>query len=339
LPEKWDVVLVGRRTSGRALLVERLRDAGLRVATGGLGWPEGLLSRPEMLARYAQAAVVLTTADWEGHPVPMVKHRLLDTAMLGCFQVAQEAPDLRRYFPATEVPAYDSPEELLAQVRRALADPAARLAAADAARRRALAEHTWQVRWPSLFAGLGVAAPPPPGAAPEATREASPGGRSRLFDQALLALASRAEADGRPGAAAALAGELLLRDPGQPTAAAIRGRCLRDLGDPAGALPLLEQAAAAAAAPGAAALFVQLSPQGVGCGLGRFGLWPPAAEPTVFLLAALLQLGRHDEALARIAGLSPGPLAEAVATVLDPGDAPELAPVREALARWRPVGR
>src|SRR5262249_25140735 len=122
--------------------------------TRGLGWPEGLVTRAQMLDLYSRARVVLTTADWESHAVPMVKHRLLDTAMLGAFQIAQEAPDLRGYFDEHQVPSFAGSDELIAKVKPLLAEdcrPRAR-----AARERSIREHTWTRRFPELVSGLDL---------------------------------------------------------------------------------------------------------------------------------------------------------------------------------------
>ena len=104
--EDVDVALVGRAYVRRRELVEALKAAGVRVVVRGAGWEGGPLPRAHMLSLYARAAIVVTTADWEDVPVPMVKHRLLETAMVGAFQIAQDAPDLRGYFPEEEVPSY-----------------------------------------------------------------------------------------------------------------------------------------------------------------------------------------------------------------------------------------
>ncbi|MBM4321536.1 MAG: glycosyltransferase family 1 protein, partial [Deltaproteobacteria bacterium] len=328
LPPEHDVVLVGRAYDRRIALVEALRRAGFSVEARGQGWPGGFVARAAMLELYSRAAVVLTTADWEHLPVPMVKHRLLDTAMLGVFQLAQQAPDLRRYFNEEEVPAFGQAAELVDLVTAALADAPGRRASARAARQRALAEHTWSVRFAELLGPLTFTEAP--------ARSAD---RSQLFDQLLLALATRAEADGRIAAAAALCRQLLARQPAEPTAAAVLGRCLRDLGRIEEALPWLRLAAAVEAPPAASAIHAALPPCGVGTGLGRFGLLPPAAEPTVYLLAALLEQQRIADALQLLDGLDPPALAGAVAATLDLGphaaDDPALAPVQAGLARHR----
>src|SRR5262249_14569652 len=147
-------VLVGRAYQRRKDLVQTLREAGVRVETRGPGWPEGFATREQMLDLYSRAAIVLTTADWESLAVPMVKHRLLDTAMLGAFQIAQEAPDLRGYFDEHQVPSFANSDELVVKVKQLLAEdcrPRAR-----AARQRALDGHTWTRRFSELISGLDL---------------------------------------------------------------------------------------------------------------------------------------------------------------------------------------
>jgi hypothetical protein len=313
LPEvapEFDVVLVGRAYPRRVALVASLRAAGLRVATHGDGWPEGMISRAGMLELYSRAAIVLTTADWESREVPMVKHRLLDTAMLGVFQIAQAAPDLRRYFSEYEVPSYTSSDELLARVREFLPNEAERRARARAARDHALAEHTWTRRWPELWSGIQT----------ERKRE-----RSFFFTAVLCALASRAESDGRVGAAAALWNEALGHDPDDLTAAAGLGRCTHDLA-------LLRRAAEAAGPTCASSIFASLP--GAGVGLGRLKLLPASAEPTMLWIAELVERDRIDEAVQVLDSLS-GARARAVAATLSFGDRAELEPLRQALTRLR----
>jgi hypothetical protein len=309
-----DVVLVGRAYARRRELVDELRAAGIDVVTAGHGWPGGFVTRRGLRQLYARARIVLTTGDWEDHPVDMVKHRLLDTAMLGAFQIAQASPDLRAYFPPGEVPSYGSSSELVDAVNRWLPDEAGRRSAAAAARARCLAEHTWKTRLPELVGAL-VDHPAP--------------GRARLLGQAVLALATRAEASNRIPAAAAL---FALVD--DPLGWAGLGRCLRDLGDVAGSIGPLRRALAAPQPIAAAMLDAHVPTFGVGAGLGRLGLFPPAAEPAILLVASLCELGRAGEAAALIGELPPA-TARVVARVIQLGDDPALAPVEAALRTWR----
>jgi tetratricopeptide (TPR) repeat protein len=302
-PPDIDVVLVGRAYARRRELVAALAAAGVRVEAHGAGWDGGFVSRADMLSLYARAAIVLTTADWEHWTVPMVKHRLLDTAMVGAFQVAQAAPDLRGYFPADEVPSFASPAELVDVVRAYLPRPDERRRAARAARARAAAEHTWSRRLGELLAGVPLR---PPDDAP---------GRSVALDTLVRALASRAEIDGRVSAAAALWEEAARRDPADAAAAAGVGRCLRDLGRRAEAIGWLRRAIGPDA-PAADAIQVRFPAAGAGTGLGRSSALPVAAEPLATLVAALVELGRADEACVELDRLAPGPLARGVAAAL-----------------------
>ena len=323
-PPEHDVVLVGRAYARRRELVAALEKEGLRVVTRGDGWPGGPVTRAGMRELYARAAIVLTTADWESHEVAMVKHRLLDTAMLGAFQIAQAAPDLRRYFPEEEVPSYRNATDLVVTVKAALADPEGRRRSARAARRRALGEHTWRVRLPSLLADVPLRAPRP-----------STERRALVFDQLLLALATRAEASGRSRAAGALYREVISRDATEPTALAGLGRCLRDEGAIEESIEFLRRAVAVESPSAAAALYAALPSFGVGTGLGRLGLLPPSAEALALLVAGLVELERVAEALAVLDGVTSPALQRALAATLRPDDDPAHAVIGDRLARWR----
>jgi tetratricopeptide (TPR) repeat protein len=303
-----EVALVGRRNPRRVALVERLRAAGVNVIARGPGWEQESVERGATLDLYARSSMVLTTVDADDHSVTPAVARLLETAMLGVYQLAQDAPELAGYFPDDEVPRWSEPEGLVQLVEAALADAPARRRAAAAARARALDEHSVARRWPALVAGLELEA-------------RAPSGRSLAYQQLLLALASCAEAAGQMPVAVTLFAEVHARDPDEPAAAAGLGRCLRDLGQLEAALPPLRRAAAAPAPPFAAAHAGAVALEGVGTGLGRLALLPPAAEPLCALIGALVELGRIDEALATIDGIEGAALLDAVSGALG-GDLP-----------------
>lgn len=323
-PIVHDAALVGRAYARRIALVASLREAGLDVAVRGAGWPcelgAGYASRDELRALYAESAAVITTSDWEDEPVRMVKHRLVDTAMLGAFQVAEAAPDLRRYFTDEEVPSYVDARELAELLRAARADGDGCRARASAAREHALAEHTWRVRFPLLIEGLAL-----PGERP------APAERSKLFDQALSALGSVAERDGKLGAARAIYQERLSRG-FDASASAGLGRALRALGDPEAALPHLEAAARSEPPVSSASLDLALPLAGYGKGLAA-GALPPAVDPLAHRVAALMELGREAEAAQSIDAIADPLLARAVAQAIALDDALDAPALRAALAR------
>ena len=310
-----EIALVGEADARWHALVERLRGAELNVIARGPGWEADDIPPAQRLKLYARSAVVLAS----GASVRTV----LENAMLGVFQIAPDLPDLARYFPEDEVPSWHDPEELVTLIEAALADPTARRRAARAARERALKEHTWTARWPALVGDLA----PSGSAAPK---------RAPVFDQLVLAVASEAEGQDQPETAAAYYAEVLARIPDEPMAAIGLGRCLRDLGRGAEAIEPLRIAAAATPPVLAGSRAASVSAAGTGMGFGRLGILPPAAEPTCFLLATLVEIGRLDEALAEAAKLSDPALLDAVTLALGGELPPELKDVlvdRMAAAR------
>ncbi len=316
-PPEHDLVLVGRAYPRRVALVEALRQRGHRVTTRGLGWPDGFVDRAGMLALYGSARIVLTTADWEDCDVRMVKHRVLDTATLGVFQIVERSADLAQYFGTEEIVAYDDLDELCVAIDRWLPDEAGRHEIAARARMRCHEEHTWQTRWPELVNGLEVVAQPRPG-------------QSRLLDQSYATLAARAETDQRWPAAHALWSALLARQPGSTTATAGVGRSLLGLGRPNEAIAPLVRALSS---PLVAASFLsaEVASHGLGAAMGHHGLWPPTAESAALLVAAFVEGGHERAAVEFLANLTDPALRRRLATVLQIPDAsPALA---AALAR------
>lgn len=73
--------------------------------------------------------------------------RLYDTTGTGCLLLTDHGSNLAELFePGREVVTYRSADELVAQIRRYLADDDARHEIAAAGQRRTLAEHSWPVR-------------------------------------------------------------------------------------------------------------------------------------------------------------------------------------------------
>jgi hypothetical protein len=303
------VLLVGRAYPRRMALVRMLGAAGLTVRVFGSGWPETAGSWPEgvevgppltregMIAHYRAAGVVVTTGDWENVEVPMVKVRLLEVAFAGGFQVAQASPDLRAYFPETEVPGWRTEEELVARVREALAAPGSCREAAAAAHARALREHRWIVRWPELIAAAARAGRPLE-QPPDQPR------RSTAYTQLLAQTASQLEASGATPAALSFwfeASRAFPRGADPPLGA---GRCLFKLGRPATAARWLRAGLARLAVRPVGlveGLHLCLPPGTDGRGLGLSGQLTPAVEAFAFLLAALLAAGDASAAEAAIA--------------------------------------
>jgi hypothetical protein len=287
-------VLVGRPYARRVALVQALAER-VPLMLFGHGWESldlgrasahGPLEGPAMRAVLARAGVVVTTGDWESLPIAMVKARLLEAAFCGAAQVAQDAPDVRAYFTADEVPVYRDEGELAAACERFLADPRAARQAADKSRARALREHTWAVRWSELAGDLGLLSPP-----------AGPTSPARL-PPAWIAVVAAAAADAERRRAMRLAATLH-RASGDRMGEA---RCLLSL-DAGASLRAAEAALAAREAdPGATVGLYQRLPTPAPA-LGLAGLLDPTPELEAIRITALLRAGDTAGAQAAVEAL------------------------------------
>lgn len=316
-PPQHDIVLVGRAYPRRVALVETLRSLGFSVTTRGLDWPEGWIDRAGMIELYGAAKIVITTSDWEDCDVRMVKHRVLDTALLGAFQMIERSGDLAAYFAEDEVVSYGDVDELVSLLREWLPENWKCRAYAERARARVIAQHGWTLRWTQLTDGLALSAVKQPG-------------YSALLDQSYTTLAARAEIDHRWYAAHALWTQLAQRQPNSSTAWAGIGRCLLATKRSREAIePLLRSLQAPAIT--ASYLSAQVSSHGVGTAMGHYGLWPPTAEAAALLIAAYQEAGDETGAVLFLEKITDPALRRRLATVLQaPGAG---APLLDAIAK------
>ncbi|PKN57063.1 MAG: hypothetical protein CVU56_12800, partial [Deltaproteobacteria bacterium HGW-Deltaproteobacteria-14] len=208
------VVLVGSAYPTRVALIRTLAAAGLPLLVRGHGWPEAAprLALPAgadvdlgghvdaaTATALLRAGVVVSTADWEDRPVPMLKLRVLEAAFAGACQVAAACPELGAHFTPDEVAPYADATDLVAVLRGLLADAPRRAAMAAAAHDRARREHTWETRLAELIAALAAVGRP---VRAIATDRAEPLACPALALTA-MSLATSAEFNGRAAAAAA----------------------------------------------------------------------------------------------------------------------------------------
>jgi hypothetical protein len=154
-----NVVFAGRATSRRERLLAELAEFGL--ALWGPGWRRTALRdycRGERLGlsdyvrAYAGASVAINLRRESHPPAAACNRRLFELAAIGVPQVAEACADLPLHFePGTEVLVFHDERELKPLVRETLHDPAAADQRANAARRRALGEHTLMHRMVALL--------------------------------------------------------------------------------------------------------------------------------------------------------------------------------------------
>ena len=160
-----EVIFVGARYPAREHLLTHLAEAGLPVRAYGRDWsthpidrlrtwrldtppvPAGRdLSRARAYAAMAGAAASLNIhGDQDGFTM-----RTFESAGIGAVQLVDRPEVSEFYDPTSEVAVFDSPEEAVELSRRALEDARWAEGLRSAARRRTLAEHTFDHRIAAL---------------------------------------------------------------------------------------------------------------------------------------------------------------------------------------------
>jgi spore maturation protein CgeB len=153
-----DVSFVGQCYGNRPTVVAALRDAGIQVEAFGPGWPSGPLPTEEMVRTYSRSRINLGFGGVAGHgETYCLKGRDFEVPMSGGLYLTEEYEELSRFYEVgKEIVTYRGIEDLIAKIRRLLANPGEAEAIRVAGRARALREHTWEMRFEKVLGILGV---------------------------------------------------------------------------------------------------------------------------------------------------------------------------------------
>lgn len=153
-----DVSFVGQCYGNRPAIVERLKQAGIRVEAFGFGWPNGPLPTEEMVKMYSRSRINLGFGGVAGHDETFcLKGRDFEIPMSGGLYVTESCAELETFFrPGEEVVTYGDFDELVEKIRRLLADPEEAERIRKAGYERARSEHTWEMRFEKVFKLMGV---------------------------------------------------------------------------------------------------------------------------------------------------------------------------------------
>ena len=154
-----DVLVIGRAHADRIEPVRRLCER-FNTHIYGEGWePHGLPSRGTLFEESLLAALnsarvsVVFGRTPAGHPI--VKVAVFDFMAGGALVATERIPELEACFePGREIIAFNSTDELIAQVQYYLEHPDRARAVREAGRRRILADYTWRNIWRRIFAQL-----------------------------------------------------------------------------------------------------------------------------------------------------------------------------------------
>jgi spore maturation protein CgeB len=171
----YEVTFIGQSYGDRPATVERLRAEGLDVRCWGFGWPEGRIEHDEMVRVFGASRINLnlSSAFSPRERLPMrlvrrfmgtervrqsqIKGRTFEVPGSGGFLLTDHVAYLEDYLtPGKEIGVFESPEDLVTQVRWWLEHEDGRSEAAEAGYRRVRAEHTYDDRFAEIFERIGV---------------------------------------------------------------------------------------------------------------------------------------------------------------------------------------
>lgn len=148
----YEVSFIGARYGVRERLVSYLRANGVKVATFGPGWPDGLLTDDEMLSVYHRSRINLGFGYVGFSKYQCLKGRDFEVPSCGVVYLTSDNPDLHRVFEiGSEIVTYKDFQDCLEKIRQLLDAPELCDRLRTNSRQRVLAEHTWAHRFDSLF--------------------------------------------------------------------------------------------------------------------------------------------------------------------------------------------
>lgn len=159
VPLDIDVSFVGRAHGSRREVIDRLRAAGLPVATFGSGWTAASapLSAAAMAGVFQRTKINLNFGESLDRSCQQIKARNFEVTAGGGFLLTAAVPHLDRYFElGKEIATFADADELAAKVRYYLAHDDERRAIAARGRARCARDHTWELRLADLLAQIAV---------------------------------------------------------------------------------------------------------------------------------------------------------------------------------------
>ena len=165
LGREWGFKLWGNEWDGVTPLAAALQRGGARIDTN------------TCVKVFNGTKININLHSWTGEGLDpngdFVNPRTFELASCGAFQIVDRRTLLRDVFTTDEVLTFHRPDDLVPLIRHWIGDEVERSKMADAARRRVLAEHTYEHRMQQLLTQIGVSQPNRVGAILKGERGAS----------------------------------------------------------------------------------------------------------------------------------------------------------------------
>ena len=153
-----DVSFVGQCYGNRPAIIQALKDHGIHVEAFGYGWPNGPLSTNDMVYMYSKSKIDLGFGGVAGHQDTFcLKGRDFEIPMSGGLYLTEYSPELERVFEIEkEILTYKTFDELVKKIQHLLDHPDEAEVIRKAGHRRAISEHTWEMRFEKIFTLMGL---------------------------------------------------------------------------------------------------------------------------------------------------------------------------------------
>jgi len=153
-----DVSFVGQCYGNRPALIQALKEHGIHVEAFGYGWPNGPLSTEDMVRMYSKSKINLGFGGVAGHKdTYCLKGRDFEIPMSGGLYLTEYSPELEEVFEiGKEMLTYRTFDELVKKIQYLLDHPDKAEAIRKAGYRRAVSEHTWEMRFEKMFTLMGL---------------------------------------------------------------------------------------------------------------------------------------------------------------------------------------
>lgn len=157
-PKRYDVCFVGANYGIRSKIVKAIEKRGVDVTCYGNGWPNGRIDVERIPKLFSRSRIILGVGTI-GHCTDFyaLKMRDFDGPMSGGLYVTHDNPDLYNLFEiGKEIVTYHTPEECADKISYYLNHSNECEIIAEAGRKRAVKEHTWERRFEKIFQVIGL---------------------------------------------------------------------------------------------------------------------------------------------------------------------------------------
>jgi hypothetical protein len=153
-----DVSFVGQCYGNRPAIIKALKDHGIHAEAFGYGWPNGPLSTEDMIRMYSKSKINLGFGGVVGHQDTFcLKGRDFEIPMSRGLYLTEHSPEIERVFEiGKEIVTYRTFDELVKKIQYLLDHPDEAEVIRKAGYRRAVSEHTWEMRFEKIFTLMGL---------------------------------------------------------------------------------------------------------------------------------------------------------------------------------------